>query len=97
MVKAARTAPGPRALLPLNRPKPLQVEAKSGWPIALHARGPARREVTAVDDVWRIEEEWWRDAPIVRTYFDVLLDDGRRATLFFDHGASCWYRQHYGT
>ena len=97
MVKAARTAPGPRALLPLNRPEPLHVEAKSGWPVALQMRGlRGRREVTSVEDVWRVEEEWWRDTPIVRTYFEVLLDDGRRSTLFFDHGASCWYGQRYG-
>jgi hypothetical protein len=96
MVKTAREASGPRALLPLNRPEPLHVEAKGGWPLALSSSGRrGRRQVTSIEDVWRVEEEWWRDTPIVRTYFEVLLDDGRRSTLFFDHTASSWFAQRY--
>jgi hypothetical protein len=26
----------------------------------------------------------------------VLLDTGRRMTLFFDHGSSSWYSQRHG-
>ena len=96
MVKTARETSGASALRPLNRPEPTHVEAKSGWPIALHPRGAIRREVASVEDVWRVEEEWWRDSPIVRTYFEVLLNDGRRSTLFFDHGTLSWYSQRYG-
>jgi hypothetical protein len=95
MVKTARETPGASALLPLNQPGPVRVEAHEGWPVAILARDGARREVTSIEDVWRVEEEWWRDAPIVRTYFEVLIDTGRRMILFFDHASSSWYWQRH--
>ena len=95
MVKTARETPGPSALLPLNQPSPVRVEAHEGWPVAILARGSVRREITSTEDVWRVEEEWWRDASIVRTYFEVLIDTGRRMTLFFDHASSSWYWQRH--
>jgi hypothetical protein len=52
--------------------------------------------VASVEDVWRVEEEWWRGAGISRTYFEVLMEDGRRVSIFHDHGSGQWYRQHYG-
>ena len=95
MVKAARTAAGLGALRPLNRPQPARVEAKAGWPVTVLAPS-GRQAVISVEDVWRIEEEWWREAPVVRTYFEVLLEGGGRLTLFCDHGSGAWYRQRHG-
>ncbi len=99
MVKTARETPSPSALLPLNQPQPLRVEAPDGWPVAVHVPRTARHQtssaVTSVEDIWRVEEEWWRDAPIARTYFEVLLDTGRRMTLFFDHASTSWYWQRH--
>jgi hypothetical protein len=95
MVQTAREAPSPNALLPLNQPQAVRVEALDGWPVAVLTLGSVPRPVTSVEDVWRVEEEWWRDAPIVRTYFEVLLDTGRRITLFFDHASSSWYEQRH--
>lgn len=100
MVKIARETPSPSALLPLNQPQPLRVEALDGWPIAVCVPHSARHQsasaVTSVEDIWRVEEEWWRDVPIVRTYFEVLLDTGRRMALFFDHASASWYWQRHG-
>ncbi|MDA0798640.1 MAG: hypothetical protein O2884_08215 [Chloroflexi bacterium] len=77
----------------------MRVEAPDGWPVAVHVPHTARHQissaVTSVEDIWRVEEEWWRDAPIVRTYFEVLLDTGRRMTLFFDHASTSWYWQRH--
>jgi hypothetical protein len=95
VVKTARETPGSSALLPLNQPAAVRVEAHEGWPAAILERGGARREVASIEDAWRVEEEWWRDAPIVRTYFEVLIDTGRRMTLFFDHSSSSWYWQRH--
>jgi hypothetical protein len=96
VVKTARETPGPRALLPLNQPMPLRVEVEDGWPVAVHTKsGPDASGVAATEDVWRVEEEWWRDAPIIRTYFEVLLETGRRMTLFFDHASSSWFWQRH--
>lgn len=95
MVKAPREAPGPSALLPLNQPHLVHVEAHDGLPVAVVSASRARSDVTSVEDIWRVEEEWWRDVPIVRTYFEVLLEGGRRMTLFFDHASTNWYWQRH--
>jgi hypothetical protein len=46
-----------------------------------------RLPVSSVEDVWRIDDEWWRETSVARTYFEVLLEGGRRLTLFFDRAA----------
>ncbi len=50
-------------------------------------------KVVSVEDCWRIDEEWWREKPISRLYFEVLLEDGRRMTVFKDLLQGAWYRQ----
>ncbi len=52
--------------------------------------------VHEISDIWRIEDEWWRGQPVSRTYFDTVLEDGRRMTLFQDRVTGAWFRQHYG-
>ena len=94
MVKAARAQASPGALRPLNEPQPLPVRADDrGRPVALTLRGE-RLGVGSIEDHWRIEDEWWRDRPVSRAYFEVLLADGRRATLFLDQVSQKWFRQH---
>ena len=100
MVADAGTAPGAGALRPLNAPQPARVEAKAGWPAAVWERG-LWLPVDRVEDVWRIDDEWWREVSVARTYFEVLLEGGRRLTLFFDRAAGDretgrWFRQHDG-
>lgn len=59
--------------------------------------------VIAIDQVWRIAEEWWRETPIARTYYQLRLDDGRALTCFHDGSlsrndtvsAGAWFVQHY--
>lgn len=95
MVKAPRKAPGPSALRPLNRPEPLEVEASNGRPTAVE-KGNARLAVASIEDAWRVEEEWWRNSPIVRGYFEVILENGRRMILFHDQVGDRWYSQRHG-
>ena len=40
--------------------------------------------VERVEEVWRIAEEWWRETPIGRTYYRIVIDGGRSLTLFHD-------------
>ncbi|MEE8158854.1 MAG: hypothetical protein V3T78_05745 [Dehalococcoidia bacterium] len=47
----------------------------------------------AIEDRWRIDDEWWREGPISRTYFDCVLGDGRHVTLVKDLITNSWYRQ----
>jgi hypothetical protein len=43
--------------------------------------------VEQVEEVWRIGEAWWRETPIGRTYYRVIVDGGRTVTLFRDEFA----------
>ena len=92
MVKntGAPTRPGP--IRPLNRLRPVQVaEGADGLPLEVSLR--PRLKVEAIEDRWRIDDEWWREVPISRTYFDCVLEDGRHITLVKDLITSSWYRQ----
>jgi len=55
-----------------------------------------RLTVAAVQDRWRIDDEWWRERPVSRVYFSVLLEDGRRLTIYRDLVAGRWSQQNYG-
>ena len=96
MVTVARAKAGPGALRPLNGPQPLLVQADDwGCPIALSLHGE-QLGVGSTEDHWRIEDEWWRDEPVSRSYYEVLLADGLRMTVFQDNATGKWYRQNYG-
>jgi hypothetical protein len=49
--------------------------------------------VTAIESRWKIDEEWWREKPIVRMYYQVTTGDGRRITVFQDLVNGQWYQQ----
>ena len=51
--------------------------------------------VTAIEDRWEIDEEWWRTRPVSRMYYRVLLEDGQALTLYRDMLNGRWYRQRY--
>ena len=95
MVKNSRAPARPGALRPLNRPESREVrETAGGSP----AQVLLRRQwvtVTGMEDRWRIDDEWWRAQPLSRMYYQVVLEDGRRLTLFRDLAASQWYEQRY--
>ncbi len=54
--------------------------------------GGERREVGAVLDRWRIDDEWWRE-PISRVYFSLVLEGGAHLILYHDLVEDLWYRQ----
>ena len=97
-------------LRPMGLPQPLRVRTdECGEPaeVILPSReGPrgVRRPrggegrtlvVEQVEEVWRIAEEWWREAPIERTYYRLLVDGGRTLTVFRDLEDEQWYEQRY--
>ena len=59
--------------------------------------------VLDVLEVWRVAEEWWRDRPIRRTYFRLVVQDGRTLTIFRDDLTplptattdGAWFEQRY--
>jgi hypothetical protein len=95
------------ALRPLGVPRPVRVQSdEAGLPsMVTLGQGGARLAVEQVDEAWRIAEEWWREAPLGRTYYRVIVDGGRPITLFHDDLApdgtgpagldGGWYEQRY--
>lgn len=78
----------------LNLPRPLVVEADAQGLPRVVGSGAARQRVTAIVDLWRIDDEWWRE-PLSRRYFVVTLESGAIRTVFQDLIAGGWYEQAY--
>jgi hypothetical protein len=52
------------------------------------------RNIAAIRDSWRIDDEWWRDE-ISRRYFAVELEGGGNVTIYHDLTKDAWYVQPY--
>jgi hypothetical protein len=80
---------------PLNQPGQLEVQTDAEKnPVAIRRpRWPSPRRVARVQDCWRIDDEWWRDSAIQRTYYAVLLEDGELLVIYRDDLADTWYGQ----
>jgi hypothetical protein len=52
-------------------------------------------EVATVQDRWRIDDEWWRETPVSRVYYQLQLDNGRVVTLYRDLIGGGWWEQRY--
>ncbi len=95
MVPNPRTQARARAIKPLNAPAPVTVSAdERGMPLSLSVGGKTN-EVAAIQDMWKINDEWWRGPgkEIERVYFHARLADGRPVTLFHDLALDTWFRQ----
>ncbi len=93
MVQSSREAPSPGPIRPLNLPVPVAVEEDSRQnPLALTLRG-RRLKVASIEELWEIGDQWWREKPIARMYYQIAIEDGRRVTIFRDLADGCWYRQ----
>ena len=79
---------------PVNAPEPVKVEEDAaGFPAAVRAK--RRQAVAAVEDRWRLDDEWWRREPVSRLYFSVRLASGHRVVLYKDLVSGEWYKQGY--
>jgi len=94
VVANTRTPTRPHRLRPLREPRPIAVEADAeGRPVAVTLRPGERLRVTEVQDTWRIDDEWWRERPVSRVYYEVALEDGRVMTVYRDLVNGRWWRQ----
>lgn len=76
----------------MNEPKPVAVACDTqGVPIWV-SRRDKRLRVLGVQNVWRIDDEWWRQ-PIARRYFVLHLAGGRLLSVFQDLTSGQWYEQ----
>ncbi|MEX0787134.1 MAG: DUF6504 family protein [Dehalococcoidia bacterium] len=60
-------------------------------PRALRQRG-RWLAVESVLDCWRTDDRWWTPAPVSRAYYELLLEDGRVATVYHDMAGGGWYQ-----
>ena len=82
-------------LRPLNAPSPVRVQTDArGRIVALWRQGRLTpRTIEAIQDHWRIDDEWWREHAIARLYYALLLDDGTLLTVYHDLTADAWFEQ----
>jgi hypothetical protein len=84
----------PDTYKPVNTPEALKVEeSANGAPAAVKQK--RRQAVMTIEDRWRIDDEWWRAAPVSRLYYNVLLTSGQRVVLYKDLVTGGWYEQEY--
>ena len=89
------------SLRPIGLPRPVEVRVDADTlPVALHRTAPRGRRgdaipIEQVEEVWRVAEAWWREAPQARTYYRDILAGGRALTLFHDDERGGWFEQPY--
>ena len=89
-------------LVPRRGAQPLAARALAAQRPGAQARQDLRHwQVEAIEEVWRVAEEWWRARPVGRTYVRLLTDGGRPLTIYRDEvgidGKPAWYMQRYAT
>ena len=94
MVADTGKTPRTDTIKPVNLPEPVKVdEDSSGLPVAVRLK--RRQSIAAVEDCWRIDDEWWRIEPVSRLYYAVLLARGQKMVIYKDLVRGEWYRQGY--
>ena len=96
MLKASRGTERPAALRRLNAPRIVEVQAEAGGAPSALRRGGHWVEVAEVLDCYRTDDRWWTTTPVSRSYYDLLLEDGRAVTVFRDEISGGWSEQRYG-
>jgi hypothetical protein len=93
VVKNSRATPGDDPFRPVNAPLPVDVrESTHQRPLAVKLNGRWRR-VISIDDLGNLDEEWWRDRPIKRMYYQVTVEVAGNITVFRDLVDGLWYQQ----
>ena len=79
-------------LRPLNLPRSIGVELnENDLPVTIvFAR--KRRQVEEIGEMWRIDDEWWRDQ-IARRYVEVMLVGGGHVVVYEDLIGGGWFMQ----
>ena len=104
MATSSGKALGASTIRSLNGPKELIVRTAQGSEFfATNAKKPVSLrlhgrwfEVESVEDIWRIDDEWWREEAVSRMYYRCAVDGGMSVTVFHDLVNGKWYRQSQG-
>ncbi len=89
MVAHPRVARAARAAGRLNAPLAARVEQSvDGTPWQVN-----HQPVTLVREEWRVVDRWWTEEPVVRRYFEVVLETGENTVVFHDGAGGGWFTQ----
>ena len=73
----------------LNEPRPALVEEGiDGTPRLVN-----RQPVAVVREEWRVLDRWWTEEPVLRRYFEVVLESGENTVVFHDGSGGGWFTQ----
>ncbi len=86
---------------PAGRPASVSVRTSLPARSAKRHRRPAATRVStvqtvaAIDDRWKINDEWWRgpNEEIERMYYSLLLESGHKTVVYLDMKSGAWFRQ----
>ncbi len=92
MVAHSRTSLRAHRLRPLNLPRPVIVELGDYGEPKTMTENNDHRVVEAINEVWRVDDEWWRER-IARRYADVVLEGGAHVVLYEDLTTGDWFVQ----
>jgi len=76
----------------LSLPKLVNVLTNDSDEPAAITRNGQQCRVAAIQNAWRIDDEWWREE-VSRHYFQVELQNGPVITVFRDVVTGKWYEQ----
>ncbi len=89
MVAHPRVARAARAAGRLNAPLAARVEPSvDGTPWQVN-----HQPVALVREEWRVVDRWWTEEPVVRRYFEVVLETGENTVVFHDGAGGGWFMQ----
>ena len=72
-----------------NAPRAARVEADANArPLEVN-----HRAVALVREEWRVVDRWWTEEPVVRCYFELVLESGENTVVFHDGASGGWYTQ----
>jgi hypothetical protein len=78
-----------RVVARFNEPRAARVEADAnGRPLEVN-----HRAVALVREEWRVVDRWWTEDPVLRGYFEVVLESGENTVVFHDGARGAWYTQ----
>ena len=78
-----------RVVARFNAPRAARVEADANArPLEVN-----HRAVAVVREEWRVVDRWWTEEPVVRRYFELVLDSGQNSVVFRDEERGCWFTQ----
>jgi len=89
VVADSRDARAVRSAGRLNAPRPARVDANfDGTPWQVN-----HVPVALLREEWRVLDRWWTESPVVRRYFEIVLETGENTVVFNDGAGGGWYTQ----